>query len=800
MDTLWRDIRFSVRMLCKQPLFSLTVLCLLTVGIGGTTVMFSVFNGLYLRPLPFAEPERLVNLDETAPQWNLERTGVAYPDFHVWRERNRTFEAMTVFRDTVAQVSDDSHTESLRGAQTTYDLPQVLRVKPELGRWFSREEDMPGGRRVVVLGHAVWQSRFGGRSGVIGQILRINSYPYTIVGVMPADMDFPSRVELWAPLAKTRDDNAGWGLQGAGRLKPGVSMAQAREDLLRIHRAEIGSRPANKITSPSVYALRDWYVGTLYQATTILLGAVSLVLIIACANIAGIMLARGSMRMREMGIRTALGAPRSRIVRQMLTESLVLVAIGGALGTAAGFECQRGLLALIPRNQLPGWVHFDLDWRFLLFCLAVSAASAALFGLWPAWQSSRVDVRAGLQSAGRGSSDSSGRRRSLQALIAAEVALATVLLAAAGLLFQAFRNVERIDPGFRADHVLTWQVSLPSSKYQKPEQRRAFMDELLSQYSGLPGVQNVALTSATPLGGHWGNFYEAEGAPPLRPGDPDPVILQRVVTAGYMEAMGMKLIAGRMFARSDEKPATPEVAIVNETFAKLYWSGQSAVGKRLRHRGSKSWYEVAGVMADVKDYGLDQPSRPSVYLPMVSEQLPSTAVVLRTSIDPSSLTSAARDALRRIDPDVAMARVTTMSRRLDESMWLRRAYSALVTVFAVLAVVLVLTGLYGVVSYTVSQRRREIAIRMALGAARENILRSVMTEAIVTACVGLPAGIACGWLASRLLGSLLFGVNGTDPAAYVSSIAVIALVALLASLPPALRAARVEPADALRME
>jgi predicted permease len=445
-------------------------------------------------------------------------------------------------------------------------------------------------------------------------------------------------------------------------------------------------------------------------------------------------------------------------------------------------------------------VHFDLDWRFLLFCLAVSAASAVLFGLWPAWQSSRVDVRAGLQSAGRGSSDSSGRRRSLQALIAAEVALATVLLAAAGLLFQAFRNVERIDPGFRADHILTWQVSLPSSKYQKPEQRRAFMDELLSQYSGLPGVQNVALTSATPLGGHWGNFYEAEGAPPLRPGDPDPVILQRVVTAGYMEAMGMKLIAGRMFARSDEKPATPEVAIVNETFAKLYWSGQSAVGKRLRHRGSKSWYEVAGVMADVKDYGLDQPSRPSVYLPMVSEQLPSTAVVLRTSIDPSSLTSAARDALRRIDPDVAMARVTTMSRRLDESMWLRRAYSALVTVFAVLAVVLVLTGLYGVVSYTVSQRRREIAIRMALGAARENILRSVMTEAIVTACVGLPAGIACGWLASRLLGSLLFGVNGTDPAAYFSSIAVIALVALLASLPPALRAARVEPADALRME
>jgi predicted permease len=434
IDTLSRDVRFAARMLLKQPVFSLTVLGLLAVGIAGATAIFSVFNALYLRPLSFPEPERLVNLDEKAPQWNLERTGVAYPDFHAWRERNQAFEGIAVFRDTAPQISDDTRAETLRGALATHDLLKVLKISPQLGRWFVPDEDKPNAPHVAVLSYRLWQTRFGGSPSVIGQTIRIDSQAHTIIGVLPAGVDFPNRTEIWMPLAKDENDGGGWYLGGVARLRSGVTAAKAQEDLVRVHKGMIESRKVNEITSPTVYLLRDWYVGNFRQATTILLAAVGLVLLIACANIAGIMLARGAARMREIGIRTALGAPRSRIVRQLLTEGLLLGALGGTLGTALGFQGLRGLLALMPPNQLPGWVRFDFDWRFLAFCLAVSIGSAVLFGLWPAWNASRVDVRAGLLDSGPRTSESAGRRRSLKVLITAEVALAAVLLTAAGLL------------------------------------------------------------------------------------------------------------------------------------------------------------------------------------------------------------------------------------------------------------------------------------------------------------------------------------------------------------------------------
>jgi predicted permease len=803
IETLARDVRFATRMLFKQPVFSLTVLSLLAIGIAGTTTIFSVFNSLYLRPLPFAEPERLVNLDEKAPQWNLERTGVAYPDFHAWREHNQTFEGIAVFRERTPQMSVDNRAETLRGAAATHDLLRVLKIGPQLGRWFLPEEDKPNASRVAVLSHQLWQRRFGGSPGVIGQTIRIDAQPRTIVGVLPDGVDFPNRTEIWLPLALDQNNQGGWFLNGVARLKSGITGSKAQEDLSRVHRGMIASREVNKITSPTVYPLRDWYVGNFRDATRILMGAVGLVLLIACANIAGIMLARGSARMREMGIRTALGAPRSRIIRQLLTESLLLGSVGGVLGILLGLQGLRGLVALMPPNQLPGWVRFDLDWRFLAFCLAVSIGSAVLFGLWPAWNVSRVDVRDGLQDAGPRTSESAGRRRSLKVLITAEVALAAVLLTAAGLLIQAFRKVERVDPGFRADSVFTYQLQLPGSKYRNSEQQRAFVEQLEARHRELPGVRAAAVTSATPLGGHSGNFFEVEHAPPSRPDDPSPVILQRIVTPGYLEAMGMTLRSGRAFSEADGRSEGAAAAIVNEMFAKLHWPGQDPVGKRIRYAGDgngRPWFQVIGVIADVKDYGLDQPTRPSVYLPYAQNASNVFAVVLRTSVDPASITSAVREVLRRMDPDLAMTRETTMSERLSNSMWLRRTYSWLVAVFAGLAVALVVSGLYGVISYTVAQRRRELAIRMALGAGQQRILSGVLNEALVMTGLGLTIGIFAGWWSSRLFDSLLFGVNASNPATYVAALTIVGGVALLASLLPAIRAARTDPMSALRVE
>jgi predicted permease len=818
IDTLSRDVRFAMRMLFKQPTFSLTVVSLLAIGIAGTTTIFSVFNSLYLRPLPFEEPERLVNLDEKAPQLNQERLGIAYPDFDAWRERNQAFEGIAVFYETTRQISDESRAETVRGALATHDLLQVLKISPQLGRWFLPEEDKPNGPSVAVLSDQLWQTRFGGSPGVIGQTIRIDAQPHTIVGVLPGGVDFPNRTEIWMPVAQDRNVE-GWWLSGIARLKPGLTVAKAEEDLLRVHKGMIESRIYNKTTSPTVYPLVDWYVGNFRQATTILLGAAGLVLLIACANIAGIMLARGSARAREMGIRAALGAPRSRIVRQLFTESLLLGALGGSLGIVLGFQGLRGLVALMPPDQLPGWVRFDLNLRFLAFCLAVSIGSAVLFGLWPAWNASRVDVRAGLQDAGPRTSESAGRRRSLKILITAEVALAAVLLTATGLLIQAFRKVEGVDPGFRADSILTYQILLPRSTYQNPEQQAAFVEELVTRHRELPGVRSAAVASATPLGEFSGTLFEIKNAPPRRPSDPNPIILQRVVTPGYLEAMGMTLRSGRTFTDADGRSEGTAAAIVNETFAKLHWPGQDPIGKRIRYEEWKGyeggtdprWYQVVGMIADVKDDGPDQPTRPSVYLPFAQNGLKfvgtnSTrthvffAVVLRTSVNPSSLTSAAREVLRRMDPDLAMTRVTTMSERLSNSMWLRRTYSWLVAVFAGLAVVLVVSGLYGVISYTVSQRRREIAIRMALGAGQSRILNGVLKEVVVMASLGLAIGVACGWWSSRLFESLLFGVKATDPATYLTALAIVGGVALIASLLPAIRAARTEPMSALRLE
>jgi len=806
LDNIWRDIRLSARALRKQPGFTLAVLWVLTFGIAGTTAIFSIFNSLYLRPLPYPDPEQLVNIDEKAPRWNLERTAVAYPDFHAWREHNRTFDAMSVIRPGAVTVTSDNGAQQVPVARATHDLLKVLKAQPVIGRWFTAEEDIPNGPRVIVVSQSLWQSRFGAPATVSGQTLRLAAQTYEIIGVMPPGFDFPSRTEIWTPLGSSPNDNSGWGLAGVGRLKPGVTIASAQEDLTRVHKGMIPTRKVNEITTPTVYTLREWSVGQYLAAAQILLVSVAVVMLIACANIAGIVLARGSARTREVSVLAALGAPRMRIIRQLLSESVLLGVAGGVLGTGLGLLGLRLLLSLMPANQMPSWVRFEMDWRFLGFCLMVSIGSAMLFGLWPAWNASRADLRTALHDASSRTSDSPARRRSLKILITAEVVLATILLTSAVLLTQAFQKVGKVDPGFRADHVLTYSIGLPNEKYPAPEKRLAFLEELLRQNRALPGVQHAAAASGAPLGGHWGNFYEVEGAPPKRAGDPDPVVLKRVVTPGYLEAMGITLRAGRTFGEEDGRKEGAEAVIVNETFANLYWRGQNPIGKRLRPNGGKTWWPVVGMIADVKDYGLDRESRPSAYFPMAMEPQTGMVVAIRTSAqDPASLTSAAREVLKRLDPDIALARPNTMEQLLANSLWIRRTYSFLVATFAVLALLLVASGLFGVISYTTSQRSREIAIRMALGAGQKRILRGVLVEALAVSLTGLALGVAGALALARLtssagINSMLFGVNPRDPIVYTVAALVLATVALSASLIPAFRASRTSPSAALRLE
>ena len=800
LGTLPHDLKIAFRSVRNKPAFSLMVVGMLALGIAGNSAIFSVFDGLFLRPLPFAEPDRLVDLDETAPKWNLKFVGISNPDFYAWREANKTFDA-TAFFDGEGYDLSDNHAgaQRIRGARVTHDMLDVLRLKPALGRNFLPEEDRPGGAKVVMLGYALWQRIFQSDRSVLGRVLKLNGVGYSVVGVLPREAVFPPDRELWTPLAADVQNGGSYYLSGVGRLKRGVSLDQARTDLVRVHKAMMqnGKNSVNSITSPTLMPLRDRYLGDYRQVTHILLGGVAIVLLIACVNVVGLMLVRGAARTREVAIRTAIGASRGAIIRQLLTESFVLAAAGGIAGVLIGHVFLRGILTLMP-DDMPGWLSFQLDARFALFCTAITAGAAVLFGLAPAVQAAGVDPREWLQDGTR-SSFSRGRRGVLSALIVCEVGLALMLLVSAGLLLEAFHNVLHVDPGFRPENVLTYTVDLPDARYPKAPQQVEFYDRLLDRLRVLPGVRSAAAVSILPLDGHSGYFFEVEGGRTFGPKEQSPVVLLLRSTPGYFQTMGVRLLAGRPFQESDAPGRL--VAIVNETFAGFFWPNTDALGKRLRVAGDeKHWMQVVGIIRDVKHYGLDQEMRPSVFLPY--RQMPTSAmsIALRTAIDPHALASAAREAQRQIDPDLAMFNIRTMTERLDRSLWSRRAYSWLFSAFAAIAILLAAAGVYGVTSYAVSQRSREIGIRMALGARPGQVMRGVLASGMVLVSAGVALGLAGALLTVRLLESLLFGVSTYNPLTYACVIAGVAAVGLIANFIPAQRASRVDPMRILRFE
>ena len=798
------DLKIAVRNMKTKPAFSLMVIGMLALGVAGNAAIFSIFNGLFLRPLPFPDAERLIDLDETAPKWNLHYVGVSKPDFFAWRKNNSTFDGMGFFAFASFNLSDRGIAQRVLGVNVTHNLLAVLGLNPVLGRTFSEEEDRPGGARVALLGYDLWQRVFQGDRKVLGRVIQLDNESFTVIGVLPREALIPDHAEIWTPLAADPDPKKsdGWFLSGVGRLKRGVSMEKASADLMRIHKAMIGEgQKVNEITSPILTPLRDRYLGEYRSVSHILLGGVAVVLLIGCVNTAALMMVRGASRAREIAIRTAIGASSGRIVRQLFTENLMLAATGGALGVVLGGLALRGMLSLMPTDNLPSWISFAMDARFAFFCVAITGAAALLFGLAPTFQASRIDTRGCLQDTGTRVTFSRGRRRTLSALVVCEIGLALILSIGAALLLEAFQKVLHVDPGFRPENVIAYRINLPDAKYPKPEQRIAFFENLLDRLRPLAGVKSVGATSAPPLGGHWGNFWVAEGQHSLGPNDKNPVVLQVVATPEYFDAMGMTFLAGRPF-RADEADLTlVRTAVVNETFAKYYWPGQSPIGKRIRTQGGKNpWIEVVGLTRDEKHYGIDQEMKPCVFLPLRGVSRNSMAIVLRSTISPQALVAPSREIIRQMDPDLPMFDIRTMSERVDRSLWARRAYSWLFGAFALVAVLLAVAGIYGVISYAVSQRTQEIGIRMALGAQPAQVLRQTLARGMGLVLTGVAIGLAAALGVVGLLQSLLFGVSPREPLIYGSVVVGVICVGLLANFVPARRAASVDPMQALHFE
>jgi putative ABC transport system permease protein len=716
------------------------------------------------------------------------------------------FEAMGLWNSSSENLSEGDRAERLEGADVTHDFARVLGIEPVLGRMFTAEEDRPGGPRVVMLGNGLWKRRFGGAPNVVGRTLRVNSAEYTVIGVLPVTSLFPGNVDIWMPLqADPNQPYQSYYLEGVARLKPGVTVAAAREALTRAHTPIFEERDSARIVTPVAFPLREQLTENLRTVSLALGAAVAIVLLIACANVASLMLARSLARHREMGIRMALGAGSGRLMRQLFTENLLFSFIGGAVGLAGGYWASRLLVRSVP-DYFPTWVDMSLDVRVVGFSIALATATAVLFGWAPAIHSFRGDLRGTLHEGGARTTASAGGRRTLAFLVAGEVALSAVLLVGGGLLLRAFQRLQSVDPGFSAENVLTFALDLPSATYDTDQKRLQFWETLMPRLAAMPGVAAAGAITCIPLGCHWGSFFDIEGRAPLGPGEQDPVVLTRFATPGYFAAMGIRLKQGRFFEDGDGRREGNHVAIVNESFVRQYWPNDSdPIGNRFRDRSGsdeppRPWVTVVGVVRDIKHYGLGEPMRPGVYRPITQNAVSDMTVALLARSTPSALADPARQIVREQDPDIPVYGVGTMEESLERSMALRRTYSWLLSVFATVALLLAVGGIYGVTSYAVTQRVREIGIRVALGARTSQVMRSVIRSGMSLVAAGLLFGLLSSLFLARRISTLLFGVQPDDVVIYGVVAAVLMGTALVANLIPARRAARIEPMASLRDE
>ena len=796
------DVRYAWRSLLRQRGATALVVLMLALGIAANVAVFSLVNGLFLRPFPFPHPERLVYINTAAPKWNLDLVGINYPDLDRWRKDVRLFDALAMFEIANFNVSDGNGADRILGAQVTVDFPRVLGVQPILGRSFTADEDKPKGPKVVVISDGIWKERFGSDPNVVGKSMRLDGEARTIVGVMPAEAAFPAGARLWVPLAgDPAQPYESYSGDGVGRLKPGVTGPDADKDLKRAHQAIWDASDKDHVVTPFVRPLRDQLVEDYRGAARTITAAVAVLLIIACANVAAVMLARALARRREMGIRLALGSTRLGLVRQLLVENLILAAMGGLAGAVLG-QWALGLLTRMIPDDLPRWAVFQVDARVMAFSILVVVATVILFGWAPALHAVGGDLRSAVQDSTKGTTGAPRGRLTLWFLVSGEFALAAILLVCGMLLAKAFDNIRSVDPGFRADRVLTVTVPLNEGTRPKPEQWPPFWHDLEERARAIPGVDQAGVITCAPLGGcHTGNFFQVEGAIP-RPDGKNPVVLTRAATAGYFPAMGIRLRGGRFLEDADGRPKQPPVIVVNESFVKTFWGeGANGVGRRLKWGAKDSpWVTVVGVVADVKHYGLDKPMRPGVYSSIESIPRSTMTLALHTTGDPAALTSAVRTVLQQMDPEVPLFNVRTMEQAIGKSLALRAAFSWMLAVFASLAFLLAIGGAYGVATYLVTQRTREIGIRVALGARTGDIIRNVIGRGLGVVGVGVAFGLAASVAVARLLGDALFGVSAHD-ATVLSFVTLVLLgTALVANGLPARRAARIDPMRSLRTE
>jgi putative ABC transport system permease protein len=795
---LQRNLGYASRILWKQKALSVIVIGLLAFASAANTAIFSVYNFLLLRSLPFPGSERLVYVGTSGGYG-----GYDPESFYRYREENRSFEAFGSFNPDNRNYSRRGEARTTDILMVTYDVASVFQYRPVLGRCFLKKEEDPEESKVVMLSYDFWQREFGGSASALGETLKLDGEVHTVVGVLPSNADFPEKVDLWVLFQKGQ----AYTFRGFGRLKTGISLEQARQDLARIQKSIKETRSMDDwLYPPQVQSFREILLGRVGPIVTLLLFSAGILLLIVCFNIAGVMLARSESRSQEMGIRTALGASGAGIIRQLLTESLLLTIPGVLIGLLLG---QVLLKVVILKLDAPTWVRLTPDIPSLAFCVVLIGAATVFFGLAPALQAARVNVQQSLHESTPTASGSGAKSRGLRLLVVGEVAFAIVLLVGAGLLLRTWQKMLAVDPGFRAENVFTFNLKLPPSA----SKNERFFEQLVESIHQIPGVAAASGSNVLPMGGANTFFFDVEGIP-LRPGaDPGRKILMRWILPGYFKTMGIPLLSGRDFHAEDGRAQDSCVAIVDQSLACRYWPGANPIGKRIRihlenerqrewmkSSGLDRWMTVIGVSRDVAHFGLDRPMEPGVYIPYNKWRVSHYFILVRTRMDPAGILGPIQTQLHKLDPDVGIFVPRTMTEVVKQSTLVRRVISLVVTVFAVAALLIAAAGIYGVVNCSVSRRTHEIGVRMALGATQGEVLRMVIAGGARLTMLGAIAGVVVAIPASLALRKMLFGINAFDGLTYFMVGALLIVIVFGATLMPAKRAASIDPMRTLRSE
>ena len=805
LDNLWQDVRYAVRGYARTPAFTLVVITTLALGIGASTAIFSLVNGILLRPLPFADADRLVFADEVTPQGN--HISVSWPNFLDWRERQRGFASLAASRHELVILTGGDRPERLIGRRVTANFFQTLGVAPVIGRSFTDADDRPDAAPVAIVSDQFWKNGLGGSSDVVGKVLVLSGVAHTIVGVLPPGFQYSQPYSVFIAMGPAsgdkylRDRGNHEGYFALGRLKPGVTLDAARQNLRAIAADLQREYPnTNSGISATAELLLSRTVTNVRSTLYVLLGAVGFLLLIACANVANLLIARGTARQHELAVRAALGGGRSRLSAQLLVESTLVSLAGGAVGVGLAAALLRVLIRVAPEGT-PRIGDVSLDGTALAFAFAAAAACGIAFGAFPAFQASSAS---GQQTVVRGRSGGASARthRLRRGLMVFEVALALMLLTGAGLMIRTLQELAHVDTGFRADHLLTVRASLAGPHWDPQPTRAAFFVDLLPRLAAIPGVQSAGISSGLPIdGSNWNSVFIVSGKPvPPRADLPSSAFTP--ASAGYLETLGTRLLRGRLLDARDNA-TSPHTIVVNETLAKKMWPGEDPIGQRLKQgwpEWKTPWREVVGVVADVKLEGLAEPTPMQVYLPIAQEPPEDFAIAVRTAGDPQAARSAVEAAVRSLDRDVPTYSVRTMDELVGSSTARERMSALVLVVFAAVALVLASVGLYGVVAHGVTERTHEIGVRMALGAKTADVLALVVGQGLATTIAGVAIGLAGAVALSRAIQSVLFGVKATDPATLAAVVAILVSVALVACYIPARRAILVDPTAALRSE